>query len=235
MMWGWPFSVWELVVKVSLWVAGATGVAAAMAAFTAGYVAYELGDAIQRESTERVADAGRAAAAANEAAGKANASAAAANERASVLEKEAASARLETAQIMKSTAWRQLQPNQIAILKAQFSKNPGKLTLEWIFNDPESIALAIQFSNVLRESGWSFGFIAQTFPTAVIWGVHIPDTEADETKSLREALTAAGISFSTDALPSGGGMSFQNAGPKTPAGAILLVGSKLPTLAQPPN
>ena len=93
MLWGWPFSVWETAIKVSLWIAGVGGVLAAIAAFLAGYVGYELSGAVQRKSDEAIAGARRDASFAQAEAAKAIENAAHANERSVSLEKDAAKAR----------------------------------------------------------------------------------------------------------------------------------------------
>jgi hypothetical protein len=235
MLWGLSSPTLEAIVKGSLWAAGVLGVLAAISAFVAGYVGYELTDAVQRISDERVAEAQKGAATANEAAGKANASAAAANERAGRLEQDAALARLETANIMKTTAWRQLQPNQIEALRSNLSKHPGHIVLAWVGNDPESVSLAIQFSNVLNDSKWTFSFSAKTFPTAMVFGIKIPENQGEVAKILRDGMSAADVHFTTEPLPPEGGMSFGNVRPEDKDVPILLIGSKVPVLAQPPN
>lgn len=242
MLWGWSFSAWEFVVKFSLWIAVAAGVITAFAAFTAGYVGYELTDAIQRASDEKVANLNNETArlsaeaeASRAEIANANANAANADERAARLEKEAEAARLETAQIMKSTAWRQLQPQQAALLTAALRSVLGNVVLVWPANDPEAVALAVQFSEILHTSNWKFTFDARSFPTAVVWGIVVPDSKAPETKVLRDALTSAGIPFSTGELPPNNSMSFGNAGTIGNNSAVLAIGSRRPNLAQPPD
>lgn len=72
MLWGWSFATWEIVVKVSLWVAAGAGVVAAVSAFAAGYIAYELSDAVQLESNQKIAEANARASEASLRAAEAN-------------------------------------------------------------------------------------------------------------------------------------------------------------------
>jgi hypothetical protein len=57
MLWGWSFSALELIVKVALWIAFAAGGIATVSAFVAGYVGYELTDAMQKDADLRIAEA----------------------------------------------------------------------------------------------------------------------------------------------------------------------------------
>ena len=57
MLWGWSFPALELIVKVALWIAFAAGGIAAVSAFIAGYVGYELTDAMQKEADLRIVEA----------------------------------------------------------------------------------------------------------------------------------------------------------------------------------
>jgi hypothetical protein len=57
MLWGWSFPALELIVKVALWIAFAAGGIAAVSAFIAGYVGYELTDAVQKEADLRIVEA----------------------------------------------------------------------------------------------------------------------------------------------------------------------------------
>ena len=66
MLWGSPLSTWELVVKTALWVAGITGAVAAVSAFIAGYVGYELTDVVQKEAERQISETRSEAERANE-------------------------------------------------------------------------------------------------------------------------------------------------------------------------
>jgi len=175
-----------------------------------------------------IAEATKAAATANE-------RAAGANERAANLEKEAAAANERAAAIMRATAWRQFRPNQTDALRQALSTKPGKIKLSWVANDSEAFALAYQFSQLLDAAHWTFSTSAETFSGALVWGITVPDGSpeaAENTKALRDALTAAGIHFSTEQLPPRS-MSFTE-----PGGAdfaTVLFGSKSPTFSQPPE
>jgi hypothetical protein len=70
MLWGSPLSTWELVVKASLWIAGISGAVAAISAFIAGYVGYELTDVVQKDADRQISETKAEAARANESSDK---------------------------------------------------------------------------------------------------------------------------------------------------------------------
>ncbi len=57
MLWGWPFPVLASIVKIALWIAFVAGGIAALSAFIAGYVGYELAEAMQKEADLRIVEA----------------------------------------------------------------------------------------------------------------------------------------------------------------------------------
>jgi hypothetical protein len=155
-----------------------------------------------------------------------NSSAARAHERAAALEKEAADANLRTAEIMKATAWRQLLPEQQQKILEVLSKKPGKVVLAWIANDPESLGLAVQLSDLLAKAHWEVAGSARTYPSVLLWDIHIPATRGAEgaTQSLRDAFTNANIHIVTDPLPQHA-MEIGSGG--APGSATILVGCRV--------
>lgn len=160
-----------------------------------------------------------------------------ATERAAQLEREAAAANERAAEIMKATAWRQFTPDQISELTAALTNQTGKYVLAWIANDPESLLLALQFNKVLESfpGKWDMVNSAKVYSTAVVWGIRIPDVPdaMDTVNIFRRAFTQAGIPFTTEPLPAES-MAF-GIGGNPPDRAVILFGSRRPTLAQPPN
>lgn len=185
MLWGWSFSALETLVKLTLWAAGILGVLAAVSAFVSGYVGYELADAIQRASDERVADAKGAAAAANEAAGRANASAAAANERAAILEKEAAVLRI-------AAAWRSITAEQYGVLKTSLSGQHFEVWTSWVGSDPEATQYRFQIDKALRDAGIKTKYFSGWERVAGLQITNVPGPERD---ALVAAFTDANIPF----------------------------------------
>jgi hypothetical protein len=154
--------------------------------------------------------------------GKANADIARANARAAALENDAAQARLEQERLKAQLAWRTLSPEQTVSLQARLAQKPNQVNIQYPAGDTEAEYLAIQFANLFGKAGWQVAMLSATIHGSVVWGIFIPDPAYDATPTIREAFTAAGISFSTGALPPAG-MGFGNSLPNAPT---LFIGSK---------
>lgn len=185
MLWGWPFLTWELVVKGSLWVAGVAGTIAAIAAFIAGYVGYELTDAIQTAADERVAEAGREADVAQLAAAKANENAATANERTAVLEKEGA-------QLREAAAWRSITLAKYNSLKNALAGQHFEVWTSWVGADPEATKYRMEIDEALTDAGLKTKYFSG-WERAV--GLQITNVPGQEHNTLIAAFSAARISF----------------------------------------
>lgn len=143
-------------------------------------------------------------------------------EQAGTLKKEAEDARLEQERLKARLAWRVLTPEIQTKLKTAFSVRPSKINIEYVANDTESQYFAIQLANLLTDANWQVGFLQVTYAGQIFFGLWIPESKYEGTTFLREALTAAQISFAAGELPSnsmGYGARVQDAG-------TLLVGSK---------
>jgi len=173
--------------------------------------------------------AGKTAGDANQRASEADERAAKANERAAALEKEAAAANERTAQVMKETAWRQLTDAQKKSLSTAFATRKGKVRLMWIANDPESLALATQISDLFNGAHWEIVPSANTYSFNLLWGVWIPDSpDHDTTNMLRAAFTNAGLRFVQEKLPETS-MAIGGGGGDLPT---ILIGSRRPTIGR---
>lgn len=164
----------------------------------------------------------------NERAGVASAEAARANA-------NAAMANQRAAEIMKAAAWRQLSAEQQRrFLTSLAHRSRGKVVLAWIANDPESLGLAVQLSELLTRAQWEIAAGSRTYPTQLVWGVSIPDSvdAADAVLALRAAFNDAQVQFSTADVPPHA-MEFGTGG--GPGFATVLIGSKRPAFSQPPN
>lgn len=123
---------------------------------------------------------------------------AAANERAE-------NAQLETARLKAQFSWRGLG-TQADKLQELLLKSPGKVSIEYVEADPDSMSLAKQFVTAIRFSNWTVTSHAGAYGTSLRSGIIVPepDSKSDSapfTVSIREALTRAGIEFATDRLP----------------------------------
>jgi hypothetical protein len=210
-LWGWPFSFWEAVVKMSLALALTAGAVTAIAAFVAGYVGYELTDALQKISDEKVSEAGREAARANE-------SAASANERAASLEKDAAVARQKIAEanaraleaqaeLARFKAPRSLTAEQQSLIVAHIRSFEGQQYSALVAPGPDTWAFWDLLDKVLATAGWKripppglvLGDPPAGVPVAPEPGVTIisaPTRAADvgvAARALAEAIASQGI------------------------------------------
>lgn len=147
--------------------------------------------------------------------------------RAAALEKEAAEARLATEKLKAQLAWRTLTKDVGDKLETELAKHPGKVNLRYTDGDPESLFLAIQFSQALGKAQWAIAPGSLKLANAISFGISLPDSDTDDAKALRAAFTAANIPFSTQPLPPMGA-AFNVS---TIAGApTLMVGSKSPVV-----
>ncbi len=152
--------------------------------------------------------------------------AAEAKERTASLEKEAAQARLEQERLKQIVSWRTISKAAGDKMVALLKTNPTFIKLAYVAADPEALGLAIQLSKVLEAAGWTSVPEAMTFSSRLILEIRVPGPENEAVKLLRNALTEAGISFSTEAVPQPD-MTFAQSGPNAPA-ATLFIGSKRP-------
>jgi hypothetical protein len=150
-------------------------------------------------------------------------------ERAARLEKEAAEARRDAAQarleqerLRAQLAWRTISPEATTRLQTILAKNPGKINVQHVANDPEALYLAIQIANIFGQAKWQVQMLAMTMAGTVVFGLWIPESEASDLTNVRDAFRAVRTSFSTDKLPPAG-ISFGGAFPDAP---IVFVGSK---------
>jgi len=124
---------------------------------------------------------------------EANKMAAEANERAAVLETAAAAARLETERVKAAAAWRRISTAQHAQLVEQLKGNiKGKVWVEFVGKDPEAAQFHADLLQTLNDSGVSTqGFSG--WEMAV--GLRITNPNTEDAQVLRNAFGALGIAF----------------------------------------
>ena len=150
--------------------------------------------------------------------------AAKANERAASLERDAAQAKLETERLKSQLAWRSLPQNLENLFSNALSNHAGKVNIQHVANDTEAQYFAIQLANIFGRAGWEVGLSSVSMSGVAIFGIWVPDTKSPSTQTVRNALGAIGIGFSTQALPVGGaGFS---SGSTIADAPILFIGSK---------
>ena len=192
-MWlGFPLSFWQ---SIFFWatstaaIAGATSVASA---FISAVVGYQISDIVQSDADQRIAEA---AARGNEAQVEAECHA---HERAAILEKEAADAKLEQEKLKAQLAWRELLPETLDNLQRHLSVRTGSVIIKHVANDPEALSLSIQLANIFIAAQWQLiGTASVTYADTLVTGLFIPNENGPDENFVREAFTAAGISFST--------------------------------------
>lgn len=147
--------------------------------------------------------------------------------RAAELEKEAANARLETERLKAQLAWRSLPPDMAKTLSERLSEHPGKVTVQYGSNDPESQYFAIYLANIFQAANWQVAMLSVTFANVLATGLIIPNGASTDIDAMRIAFRVAGIPFSSVPVPS----SAIATGNMIQGSAILFVGSKpLPKL-----
>jgi hypothetical protein len=174
------------------------------------------------KAREGIAQANAAGETAKADAAKANAEIATAKKQTAALENEAAQARLEQERLKAQLAWRTLAPDAKSNLETALARKPAQVNIQYPSGDTEAQYLAIQFANTFEKAGWQVAMFSATLHGTVAWGLFIPDPVSDATTEMRDAFAAAGLGFSTEALPPAG-MGFGNSIPNAP---ILFIGSK---------
>ena len=209
-MFGFDLAWWNTAVLVSLALAAMAAVAVLVATraviMLQNQEAKDNSDALERyklEVTAKVAES---------------------NERAANLEKEAADARLEQEKLKAQLAWQTMSRQAAETLTRRLSTKPGSVNVQYVANDPEAHAFAIQIANVFDSAGWTVALMGQTYAGAVFCGLWVPGPQTDETKLIREAITESGDSFSIDELPPAA----MGVGDSIPDAPILFVGTKPP-------
>lgn len=124
----------------------------------------------------------------------------------SFLDKETADERERTAEIEKVTAWRRLEPRTaqklLIALAAIPSSTPHKIVFAYAQNDEEALYFMFQIGRLfLAEKNWDANLYAETHPGIFSWGIRILGPDNETTRAVRGAFKAAGIPFSTDAVP----------------------------------
>jgi hypothetical protein len=139
---------------------------------------------------------------------------------------EAEKAKLETERIKAVVAWRTIEPNIASNLTKILEAKPGSVNLRYTDGDPESLFLAIQFSQVFAKASWKVAPGALKLGNSIVFGLALPDDNSADAKTLREAFTAANIHF-LSTLPQANVVSEFNV--LTIRGApTLMVGSRSP-------
>jgi hypothetical protein len=141
------------------------------------------------------------------------------------LEKETADAKLEQEKLKSRLAWRILPPEIEGQLHAALAANIGRVNIEYVANDTETLYFAIQLANIFGRANWQVGFLAATLQGVMLFGIFVPDSESTSTALVRVALTSAHVGFSPDALPNVGAT---GSGSSIPNAAVLFIGSKSP-------
>jgi hypothetical protein len=147
--------------------------------------------------------------------------------RAATLEKDAANARLETERLKAQLAWRTIPVDAAQKMDEALAKHPGSVNLRYTDGDPEALFFAIQISQILGKAHWAIAPGAVKPANTIVFGISLPDADGVDAQTLREAFSAATISFSTTPLPPSG-ISFSIS--TIPGAPTLMVGSKAPPL-----
>jgi len=142
------------------------------------------------------------------------------------LENDAAQARLEQERLKEQLAWRVIPSANAVILERILAAHPGSVNLKFTTGDSEAIYLAVQFSRIFEQAHWRVASGALSFTGAVVFGIRLlPGSAGPDGQTLREALSAAGMPFSTEALPP---VTMEFAMGNFPNAPTLMIGSKSP-------
>lgn len=225
-LWGFSLHFWERVFFGASLIAALAGGLSVFAAFVAGIVGYQVTDRWQKDADSRISAGQAETAKANENAAIANERAGSANERAAALEKDAARARLETQQLKEKLAWRELSEATARKLLQELSTHKGAVQVQYVANDPEAFAFALQLTRVFKEAGWKAGMFSLTHPSVLMVGFFVAPHGAkpEITNLVRSAFNASGIPYAEERTAAGGWIMGDPADARD--GAIIIVGAK---------
>lgn len=218
----------QTLATICLVLTAVSGVIAAGAGFIGSWAGNRAADIQKAESDERVALAQQGAAEANAQAQIANAEAAKANEevqtqkrKTAEIEQQAAQLRLDAERLKQTVAWRELSPAEVTKLAACARRHgPAQLNLRYVNNDPEALALAIQFKRAFEVGGWHVG-MGSVQISGLAFGVIVDLSSQVSTANLEHALSECQIKFVRENVPVGIGFMVTNV-----AGPTLIIGSK---------
>lgn len=203
MLWGSSFPVWEPIVKIPLWIALGAGVVAAVAAFVAGYVGYELTDAIQIASDERIAELNKETVKLSAEAESSRAAIANVDARAAEASQKAAEANLALERL-KAPRTLSLERQQLVAAATQsFARRRYRVAISQGADDGvafwESMHPALQKARwvYLPSGGPSIGSPPASIPIAALPGIEIRFDPMEEQK-LAPAALALGNALHAD-------------------------------------
>ena len=201
-------------------------------ALISSFVSNEVSDRVQKESSEKIADAKVVAAKAEEGAAIANMKIEKQKEenallqlRAAELEKETAVARLEQEKLKATVAWRELTEEQITALTKSLRGHSGGMQIHYVANDPEVLMYATQFAEAAKKSGWRVGVGSVLLSSSPATGIYIENEQQPETSILCSAFQNAGIGFVSGKPAISGGFITMNPA-EAYQGAVLFIGNK---------
>jgi hypothetical protein len=201
-------------------VGGTLALFALAASLSSSFILWKVSGLAQSELQSKVSDAKKEGIEAGKTAGNALV-------RAAELEKEAANARLETEKLKAVVAWRTISAAQNADMERVLSAKPGSVNLRWMDGDPEALFFAIQISQVLQRAKWNVAPGSLKPANGIMFGFVLPPVAGDDAQTLRDALTAAKLPFSS--IPfSQAGASFNVS--EIPNAPFLMVGSRMPVV-----
>jgi hypothetical protein len=154
MLWGWPLSTWEVIVKASLWLAGISGAVAAVSAFIAGYVGYELTDIVQKDADKQISETKADAARANESSERLR------NETARLQSDNLSLQKIMQPRRMHFLGWTR-SPENIPKLYDGLKKFAGTKAFMQVVPDFEAQMFADDILNVLKASGWDIEYVGE--------------------------------------------------------------------------
>jgi hypothetical protein len=150
----------------------------------------------------------------------------AANLSADEARERAANAELETAKVKAAAAWRTLSGPVAQSLTQFLSFRTGKVTIQYVANDPEALYFTVQLSDIFEAAHWTVSTMSMSMPGMLVMGLYVPESSPVDTPTIRSSFAMVGLGFSAAALPDPGVLI--STGSKIENAAIVFVGSKPP-------
>ncbi len=123
-------------------------------------------------------------------------------ERAAGIESSVAKLNSDEGSVKSAVAWRELsQDTQSALVKQVASTSDAAVDISYLAGDTESHAYAMQLGKAFKAGGWYVSYTQATYPSSMITGVIVDQSDDRATSAIEAAFKATGVDYLAAKLP----------------------------------